>query len=88
MAPKQAKPGQEVSLELKSQPGSYVAVLAVDLSVYLLDPTYDLKREEILSGLSNDLTYLPFPAVVYPGVLSGLVTFTNAHYKFVSFEGE
>ncbi|XP_061388919.1 thioester-containing protein 1 allele R1-like [Musca vetustissima] len=82
-APKQVHPGQEVTLELKAQPKSLVGILAVDLGVYLLDPSYDLKRMDILRSLMNDVSSLPFRALVYPGLLSGVITFTNAHYAFV-----
>ncbi|XP_073822275.1 thioester-containing protein 1 allele S3-like [Musca autumnalis] len=82
-APKQVKPGQEVTLELNAQPKSLVGLLAVDLGVYLLDSSYDLKRGDILTSLKKDVSSLPFRAQVYPGLVSGVVTFTNAHYTFV-----
>ncbi|XP_073829316.1 thioester-containing protein 1 allele S1-like [Musca autumnalis] len=87
VAPKQVKPGDEVTLELKAQPKSLVGVLAVDLGVYLLDPSYDLQKDEILEALRHDLSGLPFLALVYPGLLSGVVTMTNAHYEFVPLYG-
>ncbi|XP_058980696.1 thioester-containing protein 1 allele S1 [Musca domestica] len=82
-APKQVKPGQEVTLELKAQPKSLVGILAVDLGVYLLDPSYDLQRDDILKSLMDDVSSVPFRALVYPGLLSGVITFTNAHYEYV-----
>uniref|UniRef100_A0A1I8MLC1 A-macroglobulin complement component n=1 Tax=Musca domestica TaxID=7370 RepID=A0A1I8MLC1_MUSDO len=83
MAPKQVKPGADVTLEVKAQPKSLVAILAVDLGVYLLDSSYDLQKNDILYSLEVDISGLPFLALVYPGLLSGLVTLTNAHYEFV-----
>ncbi|XP_061386557.1 thioester-containing protein 1 allele S3-like [Musca vetustissima] len=83
MAPKRVKPGAEVTLELKAQPASLVGILAVDLGVYLLDPSYDLHKDDILGSLREDVSGLPFLALVYPGLLSGVITMTNAHYEFV-----
>uniref|UniRef100_A0A1I8MSQ9 TEP1-F n=1 Tax=Musca domestica TaxID=7370 RepID=A0A1I8MSQ9_MUSDO len=87
MAPKQVKPGQEVTLELAAQPKSYVGILAVDLGVYLLDSTYDLNKWPILYSLLYDTSGVAFQALIYPGYLSGVITFTNAHYKFVPLNG-
>ncbi|KAM7352029.1 thioester-containing protein 1 allele S3-like isoform 2-T2 [Cochliomyia hominivorax] len=81
-APKQAKPGQEVTIEINAQPKSYVSILAVDLGVYLLDNSYDLKKSKILLDLDEERSYSPVAATVYPGLLSGLLTLTNANYKF------
>lgn len=86
MAPKQVKPGQQVTLELKAQPQSYVGVLAVDLGVYILDPSYDLKKSVILNSLRSEVSVTPLYALEYPGLLSGIVTLTNAHYNFVPFK--
>lgn len=88
MAPKQVKPGQEVTLELAAQPKSYVGILAVDLGVYLLDSTYDLNKWPILYSLLYDTSGVAFQALIYPGYLSGVITFTNAHYKFVPLSGK
>ncbi|XP_075152794.1 thioester-containing protein 1 allele S3-like [Haematobia irritans] len=81
--PKQVAPGQNVTLAINAQPQSLVGILAVDLGVFLLDNSYDLKKNEILHSLENDFSRLPMPTTVYPGVLSGIITLTNAHYKFV-----
>ncbi|XP_065358094.1 thioester-containing protein 1 allele S3-like [Calliphora vicina] len=82
-APKQVKPGQEVTLNLKAQPKSYVSILAVDLSVYLLDNKYDVYKKTILKDLIEDKTYIPDAEIVRPGIISGLITLTNAHYPVV-----
>lgn len=79
-APKQVKPGQEVTLNLKAQPKSYVSILAVDLSVYLLDNKYDLYKRDIIYDLLEDRSYIPNAGIVRPGIISGLITLTNAHY--------
>ncbi|XP_065356093.1 thioester-containing protein 1 allele S1-like [Calliphora vicina] len=81
-APKQVKPGEEVTITVNAQPRSYVSILAVDLGVYLLDNSYDLKKHTILRELNNEISYSPIAASVYPGLLSGLLTLTNAHYPF------
>uniref|UniRef100_A0A1I8P930 TEP1-F n=1 Tax=Stomoxys calcitrans TaxID=35570 RepID=A0A1I8P930_STOCA len=82
IAPKTVKPGDNVTLQLNAQPQSLVGILAVDLGVYLLDNSYDLQRETILSSLESDRSSIPLSALVYPGLLSGIVTLTNAHYIF------
>lgn len=56
--------------------------------MYLLDSSYDLKKHNILHDLEVDKTITPLNALVYPGLLSGLVTFTNAHYAFVPLSGK
>ncbi|KAI8124963.1 CD109 antigen [Lucilia cuprina] len=81
-APKKVKPGSEVTIAINAQPKSYVSILAVDLAVYLLDNSYDLDRNDILDELNHEISYTPIPALVYPGLTSGLVTLTNAHYPF------
>ncbi|XP_037812878.1 CD109 antigen-like, partial [Lucilia sericata] len=82
-APKKVKPGEEVTIALNAQPKSYVSILAVDLGVYLLDNSYDLDRNDILDELNHEISYTPLPwAMVYPGLTSGLVTLTNAHYPY------
>uniref|UniRef100_A0A1I8MYQ6 TEP1-F n=1 Tax=Musca domestica TaxID=7370 RepID=A0A1I8MYQ6_MUSDO len=86
MAPKQVKPGAEVNLEVRAQPKSLVGILAVDLGVYLLDPSYDFKKEKMLEALQQDTSRLPFLALVYPGLMSGVLTLTNAHYEFVPLQ--
>ncbi|KNC22900.1 hypothetical protein FF38_00366 [Lucilia cuprina] len=87
-APKQAKPGEVITIDLKAQPDSYVSILAVDLGVYLLDNTYDLNRGEILSHLDYEVSYTPIAATLYPGLTSGLLTLTNAHYPFENIPGK
>lgn len=56
--------------------------MAVDLGVYLLDNSYDLMRNDIFSDLYNEKSYSPIHASVYPGLLSGLLTLTNANYPY------
>lgn len=74
------KPGQEVTLNLKAEPKSYVSILAVDLSVYLLDKNYDLYKDDILKDLESDKSYVSRDNLENPGVISGLITLTNAHF--------
>ncbi|XP_061388931.1 thioester-containing protein 1 allele S3-like [Musca vetustissima] len=81
-APSETKPGQEVTFEVKAQAGSLIGLLAVDIGVYFLDPSYDLNRDTILASMKADVSTLPFPASVYPGLLSGVITLTNAYYEF------
>ncbi|TMW44351.1 hypothetical protein DOY81_010570, partial [Sarcophaga bullata] len=87
-APRQVKPGENVTITISAQPKSYVSVLAVDLSVYLLDKTYDLSRTNILNDLLNEKTFSPVLASVYPGIVSGIITLTNAQYSIEDFYDE
>ncbi|KAM7351079.1 uncharacterized protein ACRADG_004064 [Cochliomyia hominivorax] len=77
---KEMRPGKEVTIDIQAEPNSYVSILAVDLSVYLLDSSYDLKKYDIFFGLTNDRSYIPIATPLYPGVISGLITLTNSHY--------
>ena len=81
------RPGENVTITINAQPKSYVSVLAVDLGVYLLDNTYDLSRSDIFEEL-DEKTYSPIPASGYPGLVSGLITMTNAHYPLGNFLGK
>ncbi|XP_061390945.1 thioester-containing protein 1 allele R1-like, partial [Musca vetustissima] len=58
-APHEVRPGQNVTINIKAQPNSYVCLLAVDLGVYNLNREYDLDRTQILNELRDDLTYSP-----------------------------
>ncbi|XP_046812425.1 CD109 antigen-like [Lucilia cuprina] len=86
-APKQVKPGDDVTITINAQPKSYVSLLAVDLGVYLLDNSYDLNRNDILNELINERSFSTVTFSQYPGIISGLLTFTNAHYPVESFGG-
>ncbi|XP_046805132.1 CD109 antigen-like [Lucilia cuprina] len=81
-APKQVKPGEDVTISINAQPKSYVSILAVDLGVSVIDKTYDLNKDEIIKDLVSVRSYSPKAATVYPGIISGLVTLTNAHYYY------
>lgn len=84
MAPKEMKPGQEVTLELNTQPKSFVGLLAVDLGVHLLDPSYDVQREKIISDLAEDKSYI-YSEYIETGefLLSGLIVLTNINRELV-----
>ena len=79
------RPGENVTITISAQPESYVSVMAVDLGVYLLDNTYDLSRTDVLDDLVNEKTFSPVLASVYPGIVSGIITLTNAQYAFEDF---
>ena len=81
------RPGENVTITINAQPKSYVSVMAVDLGVYLLDNTYDLSTSEIFEEL-YEKTYSPIPASGYPGLVSGLITMTNAHHPFGDLLGK
>uniref|UniRef100_A0A1I8MQ18 Alpha-2-macroglobulin domain-containing protein n=1 Tax=Musca domestica TaxID=7370 RepID=A0A1I8MQ18_MUSDO len=40
----------------------------------------------MLEALQEDTSRLPFLALVYPGLMSGVLTLTNAHYEFVPLQ--
>uniref|UniRef100_A0A1A9VUW4 TEP1-F n=1 Tax=Glossina austeni TaxID=7395 RepID=A0A1A9VUW4_GLOAU len=88
--PLQATPGQEVSLEIKTDPNSYIGLLGVDQSMLLLKSGNDLEFDAILNDLHSrkpiDKHYQNsiYP---YPGERSGLVVMTNAHFPYELTEG-
>ncbi|XP_065356086.1 LOW QUALITY PROTEIN: thioester-containing protein 1 allele R1-like [Calliphora vicina] len=78
VAPQNVKPGEEITVELNAQPQSFVGILAVDLGVHLLDPSYDLDRNKILKELAEDKSYV-YSEYIQNGEISisGLVILTN-----------
>uniref|UniRef100_A0A1I8NLA8 TEP1-F n=1 Tax=Stomoxys calcitrans TaxID=35570 RepID=A0A1I8NLA8_STOCA len=83
-APKICQPGESVELSMKAQPNARVCILAVDKRILHLNSNYDLSINNIWNNLASDRTYLPIPATQYPGMVSGVVTLTNANYYFLS----
>lgn len=45
-------------------------------------------KYKILSDLREEKSYSPIQASIYPGLVSGLVTLTNAHYPFDPTNGK
>ncbi|TMW42791.1 hypothetical protein DOY81_012129, partial [Sarcophaga bullata] len=84
-APKQVIPGADVTLTINAQPDSYVSILAVDLGVYILDSSYDLYKKDILNDLAEEKSYSVVPPGTYPGILSGVITLTNANFQHSAF---
>ncbi|XP_065357173.1 C3 and PZP-like alpha-2-macroglobulin domain-containing protein 8 [Calliphora vicina] len=82
VAPLEVKPGQEITVELKAQPQSFVGILAVDLGVHMLDPSYDLDRNKILNELAEDKSHI-LAEYIETGqfLISGLVVLTNINRK-------
>ncbi|XP_017020822.1 thioester-containing protein 1 allele S1-like isoform X2 [Drosophila kikkawai] len=83
-APVSAKPSEEVKLQVKTDPDSFVGLLGVDQSVLLLKSGNDLSRDDIFNSLNKYKTSTPWQRGYgkYPGQTSGLVTLTNAHYPY------
>ncbi|KAH8255371.1 hypothetical protein KR038_001683, partial [Drosophila bunnanda] len=83
-APLSAKPSEEVKLQVKTDPDSFVGLLGVDQSVLLLKSGNDLNRDDIFNSLNKYKTSTPWQRGYgrYPGQTSGLVTLTNAHYPY------
>lgn len=78
------KPGEDVQIQISTDPNSFVGLLGVDQSVLLLKAGNDLNENEVYSSLSNYDTITPtIPGSGrYPGKVSGLVTLTNAKYPY------
>ncbi|XP_043070647.1 CD109 antigen isoform X2 [Drosophila grimshawi] len=83
-APLEAKPSEDVKLQIKTDANSYVGLLGVDQSVLLLKSGNDLSREDVFSSLNKYKTSTPWQRGYgrYPGQNSGLVTLTNANYPY------
>ncbi|XP_043065393.1 alpha-2-macroglobulin [Drosophila ficusphila] len=83
-APEQVKPGAEVELEIKTEPKSFVGLLAVDQSVLLLGNNNDLTKDAFNWRLSRYDTSTPWQGgySYYPGERSGVVTMTNAYFFY------
>uniref|UniRef100_A0A1A9W1T1 TEP1-F n=1 Tax=Glossina brevipalpis TaxID=37001 RepID=A0A1A9W1T1_9MUSC len=83
--PLQAKPGEEISLEVRTDPNSYVGLLGVDQSVLLLKSGNDLDFDAVLNDLQGHNTvtnYYGDNNYPNPGQKSGLVVMTNAHFPY------
>ncbi|KAI8125143.1 CD109 antigen [Lucilia cuprina] len=83
-APEHAKPSEEVTLNIKTDPDSFVALLGVDQSVLLLKSGNDLDSKQIIDDLNTYKTSTPEIRGVgrYPGRTSSLITQTNANYPY------
>ncbi|XP_054743840.1 thioester-containing protein 1 allele R1 isoform X10 [Anastrepha obliqua] len=80
----QAKPGDDVMLQVNTDPDSFVGLLGVDQSVLLLKSGNDISRDQIFNSLSNYDASTPWMQGYgrYPGRESGVVTMTNANYPY------
>ncbi|XP_017476942.1 PREDICTED: CD109 antigen isoform X3 [Rhagoletis zephyria] len=80
----QAKPGDDVQLQIKTDPESFVGLLGVDQSVLLLKSGNDINKDQIFNSLSNFEANTPWMRGYgrYPGQESGVVTMTNANYPY------
>ncbi|XP_037884022.1 CD109 antigen-like isoform X2 [Glossina fuscipes] len=78
--PLQAKPGQEVSLDIETASNSFVGLLGVDQRTLLLESGNDFERDTILNNLRHHNTNFGFSP--YPGKTSGLAIHTNAQLPY------
>lgn len=78
------KPGEEVSLQIKTAPNSFVALTAVDESVLLLGSSNNFHSSQFIWLLNSYSTQTPRQNAYtsYPGYRSGVVTLTNANYFY------
>lgn len=65
-----------------AEPDSFVGLLALDLSVHLLNSDYNLDIDRMFKELIADQTYSKI-AYNYPGEISGLITLTNANFEYL-----
>ncbi|XP_013104382.2 CD109 antigen [Stomoxys calcitrans] len=87
-APEKANASELVSLNIKTDPDSFVGLLAVDQSVLLLKTGNDFDKEKILDNIGNVKPRAPDTNgrhETYPGKNSGFVTITNACYPRASY---
>ncbi|XP_073826202.1 thioester-containing protein 1 allele S1-like [Musca autumnalis] len=90
-APRNVKPGQNITFNVMGQPNSRVSIVAVDKSALLLSAENILKKNMIMRDLRYDKAYRQqYPNDnIYeytPGHTSGLIIFTNAKYKIHTFD--
>uniref|UniRef100_A0A1A9W1S6 TEP1-F n=1 Tax=Glossina brevipalpis TaxID=37001 RepID=A0A1A9W1S6_9MUSC len=86
--PDTAKPGQEITLNVKTDPNSYVGLLGVDQSVLLLKSGNDIDPRAILNDFKtyeHKATLTHRNVYKIPGENSGLVVMTNSHYPYKVF---
>ncbi|CAD6997495.1 unnamed protein product [Ceratitis capitata] len=83
-APAEVKPGEDVTLRIKTTPHSFVGLLAVDQSVLLLGRNNDISKNDFTWRLSSYTTYTPWQGGFsrYPGGQSGVVTLTSGNYFY------
>ncbi|XP_061388606.1 thioester-containing protein 1 allele R1-like [Musca vetustissima] len=80
----QVKPGQEVTLKIKTAPNSFVGLMAVDQSVLLLRSNNDIRDNELSWTVNSYYTSTPLQGgkFYHPGDISGCVTLTNGDYFY------
>ncbi|XP_061396861.1 CD109 antigen-like, partial [Musca vetustissima] len=78
----QVKPGQEVTLKIKTAPNSFVGLMAVDQSVLLLGSNNDIHASDFGWTVGSYVTTTPPGYSYYPGSLSGCITLTNGDYVY------
>nr|XP_014086870.1 alpha-2-macroglobulin isoform X2 [Bactrocera oleae] len=79
-APEVVKPSSFISLSIDTEPNSYVGLLGVDKSVLLLKSGNDFNADVIFDDLRKVSSKISVRHGL-PGIISGLVTMTNAHYN-------
>lgn len=67
-------------MTINAQPGSLVAIVAVDLSSLIHRSAYRMNKNELLYIMRNDISYTLEGSRRNPGVISGLVTLTDGYY--------
>uniref|UniRef100_A0A1I8MBJ9 A-macroglobulin complement component n=1 Tax=Musca domestica TaxID=7370 RepID=A0A1I8MBJ9_MUSDO len=83
-SPLAANASDEITLNIKTDPDSYVGLLAVDQSVLLMKSDNDLNGKEIFKDLDKFQSQSPNSNGrhnMYPGKDSGFVTITNGCYQ-------
>lgn len=86
-APEEAKPSEVVTLNIKTDPLSFVGLMAVDKSVLLMQTGNDFNEGSIFSDMDGLRSWAPEKNgrhSTYPGKDRGFVTLTNACYPHPS----
>ncbi|XP_065356862.1 thioester-containing protein 1 allele R1-like isoform X2 [Calliphora vicina] len=79
-APSDVRPGEDITMTINAQPGSHVAIVAVDFSSLIYRSAYRINKNQLLYIMRNDVSYSLGGSRRNPGVISGLVTLTDGHF--------
>ncbi|XP_065358110.1 pregnancy zone protein-like [Calliphora vicina] len=79
-APSDVRPGEDITMTINAQPGSHVAIVAVDFSSLIYRSAYRINKNHLLYIMRSDVSYSLGGSRRNPGVISGLVTLTDGHY--------
>ncbi|KAM7352165.1 thioester-containing protein 1 allele S1-like [Cochliomyia hominivorax] len=70
-------PGDDVSMKINAQPGSHIAIVAVDLSSLIYSDTNRINKSLIINEMINGRSYVDKGVSKHGGILSGIITLTD-----------